>query len=87
MRTDDELDHVFLVIEAVEQQGRGGIEGIGQADVGRITLDQVGIIVGAHQLHGFDLEDLQLFGIGDDILFSGLVAHTGFEGDQPGLGQ
>ncbi|MNH04734.1 hypothetical protein D3C79_640400 [compost metagenome] len=38
-------------------------------------------------MHRFDLEDLQFFRVGDDVFFGGLVADTGLEGDQTGLGQ
>ena len=42
-RLDHELDHVFLVIETVEQQRRAGIEGLRQTNVGRVTLHQVSV--------------------------------------------
>ena len=86
-RLNNELDHVFLVIETVEQQGGAGIESLRQANVGRVALHQIGIVIGAYQLHGFDLEDLDVLRVGDDVFFGGFVADTRLEGDQAGLGQ
>ena len=38
-------------------------------------------------MHGLNLQDLDVFRVGDDVFFGGLVADARFEGDQPGLGQ
>ncbi|MOA29341.1 hypothetical protein D3C78_1503500 [compost metagenome] len=38
-------------------------------------------------MHGFDLEDLDVLRVGDDVVFGGLVADPRLEADQPGLGQ
>lgn len=82
---DDKLDHVFRVVEAVEQQCRLGIEGFGQADIRRVALHQIGVVIGAHQLHGFYLQDFDLLRVGDDVFFSGLVAHPGLRVIKPAL--
>ncbi|RMS25571.1 hypothetical protein ALP69_05485, partial [Pseudomonas syringae pv. aceris] len=87
IRLDHELNHVFRVVQAVEQDRRVSGKGLGQTDVGGVALHQIGIVVGSHQLHGFDLYELEFFRVGRDVFFGGLVTNTFLERDQPGLGQ
>ncbi|RMU65975.1 hypothetical protein ALP25_05498, partial [Pseudomonas syringae pv. syringae] len=87
IRLDHELNHVFRVVHAVEQDRRVSGKGLGQTDVGGVALHQIGIVVGSHQLHGFDLNELEFFRVGRDVFLGGLVTNTFLERDQPGLGQ
>jgi hypothetical protein len=44
---------------------RAGIESLRQTNVGRVTLHQIGVVIGAHQLHGFDLKDFDFLRVGE----------------------
>ncbi|MNN41415.1 hypothetical protein D3C81_1555330 [compost metagenome] len=85
MRTGDELDGVDLLLLAVEDQRAFRVDGASQAQVVRHALGQVDVVQGARQLHGFQLDDVELLGILDDVGHGGLVAGAGLELDQPGL--
>lgn len=81
----DELDHVFPVVDPVEQQRPGRVDGPGQAQVVRVALGQVEIVEGARQLHRLQLGDADVLRVVDDIVEGRLVADAVPELQQAGL--
>jgi len=87
VRSGDELDDVLGMVEAVEEQGLVGVDGLGQAQVVEIALGHVDVVQRAGQLHGLQLDDLDVTRIAGDVGQGGVVADAGLERDEAGLFQ